>query len=138
MSGPIHIPLILSWSLQAADSLMAFKCLTRNHMILIGLVLSSREEEERRALISWVAATGAHCVADLWNTQNSNPGQSSSIASIATHLFAEGSKRKKQEILEEAFEETVGTRCLCMTKVTRKKPKPSQLGSHYNVTSQTH
>lgn len=115
---------------------MAFKCLTRNHMILIGLVLSSREEEERRALISWAAATGAHCVVDLWNTQKSV--LSSLIASIATHLFAEGSKRKKQEILKEAFEETVSTRCLCVTKVTRKKPKPSQSESHYNVTSQTH
>ena len=111
MSGLIHIPLMLSWSLQVADSLMAFKCLTRNHMILIGLVLSSREEEERRALISWVAVTGAHWVVDLWNTQKGNPGQNSSIASIATHLFAEGSKRKKQEILKEALEETVPDVC---------------------------
>lgn len=132
----IHIPLILSWSLQAADSLMAFKCLTRNHMILIGWSSAQVEEEERRALISWVAATRAHWVVDHWNTQKSNPGQSSSIASIATDLFPEGSKRKKQEILKEALEKTVSTRCLC--SLTRKT-KPSQSESHNNVTSsQTH
>jgi len=38
---------------------MAFKCLTHALKILIGLVLSLREKEVRRALTCWEAATGA-------------------------------------------------------------------------------
>ena len=45
--------------LQATGTLMAFKCLTHALKILIGLVLSLREKEVRRALTCWEAATGA-------------------------------------------------------------------------------
>ena len=50
----LWFPLSCHGSLQAAGALMVFKCLTHAHTILIGLVLSLREKEEKqetRALI---------------------------------------------------------------------------------------
>lgn len=44
------IPLSCHKGLEAADTLMVFKCLTYAHTILTGLVLSLREKEEKRAL----------------------------------------------------------------------------------------
>ena len=82
-----------------------------------------------------MAATGAQWPVGLQNTPESNPGQSSLIASIA-HLFAEGSRKKKQEDVEEALEETVPD-VYALPKY-QNKPKPSQPGSHINVTSHSH
>ena len=83
-----------------------------------------------------MAATGVQWPVSLQNTPESNPGQSSSIASIATHLFAEGSRKKKQEDVEEALEETVPD-VYALLKY-QNKPKSSQPESHINVTSQSH
>jgi len=58
---------------------MAFKCLTHAHVILISLVLSLKEKENRRALPTWVAASEAQWAVGLRNSPESNFGQSSSI-----------------------------------------------------------
>ena len=42
---PFHAPLSLHGSLHVAGALMAFKCLTRAHTILVGLVLSWKEDK---------------------------------------------------------------------------------------------
>lgn len=124
--------------LQSAGASMAFKCLTYAHTVLRGLVLSLREKEERRALtcLGWQLLRHK----GLWgprNTPASNPGQSSSIASIATGLFTESSRRNKWETIEEELEEAVSTSLHYQTPVhyksNHKKPKSSQLKSHIKV-----
>ena len=88
-------PLSCQGSLQAAGTLMAFKCLTCACTILIGLALKA-EGKESLHLLGWQILWHSG-LQGLWNTPESNPGQSSSIASIATSLFAGiwGERNKK-------------------------------------------
>ena len=55
----------------------------------------------------------------LWHMPEGNPGQSSSVASIATGLFAEGVKRKKRGENHREHLRRSSTTCLHITKVIR-------------------
>lgn len=52
-------PLFFHRSLQPADSLMVFECLTRAYIVSIGLFLSTNETEERVLSPAWATAIGA-------------------------------------------------------------------------------
>ena len=103
-----------------------------------GLVLSLREGEEWRALTCWVAATGAHWTEGLWDTPESNPGQSSSIVPAATHLLAEGLRRKKRENPRGSLRGSSEYQRSVRYQSKQNEPKPSQPESYSNMISQSH
>ena len=110
------IPLSCHWSLQVAGTLMAFLCLTCAHMILIGLVFSLREGEERRAL--------TRLGGSYWGTVTFGPSEHTReepwpafLNCFHSHLpvcrgFEEKEARRCRRSLRGK-----STRCLCITKV---------------------
>ena len=76
-------PLSSHGSLHVAGALMAFKCLTHAHTVLVGLVLSWKEDKERDPHQFGWQLLGRSEQWGLWNTPEGKPGQSSSVTSTA-------------------------------------------------------
>ena len=79
-----------------AGALMVFKCLTRAHTVLVGLVLSWKEDKERDPHPFGWQLLGRSEQRGLWNTPEGNPGQSSSVASTALACWQRVPGRKEK------------------------------------------
>ena len=78
-----------------AGTLVAFKCLTRANTILICLVLSWKGGKQRDPHPLGQQLLGPSEQWGLRDTPEGKAGQSSSVASTATCLFAEGPRKKE-------------------------------------------
>ena len=92
-SVPWH-PVFCHGCLLAAGTLVAFKCLTHANTMLICLVLSWKGVKKRAPHPFGWQLLGHSEQWGLWDTPEGNRGQSSSVASTATCLFAEGPRNK--------------------------------------------
>ena len=94
--GLIHSLSPLSSHGSHHGTLMAFKCLTCAHTILVGLVLSWKEDTGKTLTCSGVSYWDAVSSGAFENTPEGNPGQSSSVASIALGCSQRVSRRKEK------------------------------------------
>ena len=80
-----------------AGALMVFKCLTRAHTVLVGLVLSWKEDKERDPHPFGWQLLGCSEQWGLWHTPESNPGQSSTDASITLACLQRVTMEKEKQ-----------------------------------------
>ena len=95
-TDPFLSPLSSHRSLHVAGALMAFKCLTRAHTILVGLVLSWKEDKGETLTHSSRRYFGRSEQWGVWNTPEGNPGQHSSVASRAVAFWMRVPVRKEK------------------------------------------